>query len=286
MSMDKMMGTSASKASEPANVAQQDDTNVTQQDNTNENSSSEISTPPEDTEKQDNPAYETHNNNPTNGLAPTSNNLASGYDPPSNNLDNESAPTSNNLTNGDAPSDDTRSCNGHHALAANAHAHTLSPAAGLNLPLPAANVEAKYSNEVPLVDEAMADTEQIRPAKKQKQESSSMDASPDISDDGTTSSANKEIHGSVQVSSASGDGTGTNDVIANTESAPTSTSTTDDIHPSIAEIIKLEDIPDVVEPLKSLTLLDMAGKFSPASKSLLYEFVILRHDSVFISERA
>ena len=286
MSIDKMMGTSASKASEPANVAQQDDTNVAQQDNTNENSSSEISTPPEDTEKQDNPAYETHNNNLTNELAPTSNhNLASGYDPPSINLDNESAPTSNNLTNGDAPSDDTRRCNGHHAMAANAHA--LSPAAGLNLPLPAANVEAKYSNEVPLVDEAMADTEQIRPAKKQKQDSSSMDASPDISDDGgTTSSANKEINGSVQVSSDSGDGTGTNDVIANNESAPTSTSTTDDIHPSIAEIIKLEDIPDVVEPLKSLTLLDMAGKFSPASKSLLYEFVILRHDSVFISERA
>ena len=59
MSIDKMMGTSASKASEPANVAQQDDTNVAQQDNTNtnENSSPEISTAPEHTEKQDNPAY-------------------------------------------------------------------------------------------------------------------------------------------------------------------------------------------------------------------------------------
>ena len=269
------MGTSALKATEPANVAQQDDTNVAQQDNTNENSSSENSTPPEDAEMQDTPAYDTtHNINPTIGFAPTSNNVAIGYEPPSNNLDNESAPASTNLTNVDTPSDDTRSSNGdQHALAANAHVPTLlAPAAGvLNLPLPAANNEAKYSNEVPLVDEAMTDTEQTRPAKKQKQGSSSMDASPDISDDsGTISSANKEINGSVQVSSASGDGTGTNDVVANIESAPTATSITDDIHPSIAEIIKLEDIPDVVEPLKFLTLRDMVGKFSPASKSLIY----------------
>eukprot|EP00579_Thalassiosira_antarctica_P013025 CAMPEP_0201943294 /NCGR_PEP_ID=MMETSP0903-20130614/50800_1 /ASSEMBLY_ACC=CAM_ASM_000552 /TAXON_ID=420261 /ORGANISM="Thalassiosira antarctica, Strain CCMP982" /LENGTH=210 /DNA_ID=CAMNT_0048485935 /DNA_START=260 /DNA_END=889 /DNA_ORIENTATION=- len=114
--------------------------------------------------------------------------------------------------------------------------------------------EANGSRKIPLADESIED--ELRPAKKQKQESSSMDVSPDTSDNGATSASNKDANELVQVAPDRNDAA----TAPATGAAPTFTDDTDYssiIHPSIAEIIKLEEMP-AVEPLESLTLRDMA----------------------------
>jgi hypothetical protein len=102
--------------------------------------------------------------------------------------------------------------------------------------------EPNGTNEACLTDKSMKDDQ--RPIKRQKQESSSMDDSPALpATSGRTSAA------------------------LGTAEAPTAlTTSTDDIddysdmiHPSVAEIIKLEAIPSV-EPLGCLSHREVAGK--------------------------
>lgn len=139
--------------------------------------------------------------------------------------------------------------------------------------IPSANeANGSRARDVPLADESMED--ELRPAKKQKQRDSSMSMdvseSPYASESGVTSTPNNDANELVQVEPVStdaataSDDTGTVPVKAG--SAPT-TSTDDDVgdyrsivHPNVAEIIKLEDIP-AVKPLENLTIRDMAGEF-------------------------
>eukprot|EP00571_Detonula_confervacea_P017395 CAMPEP_0172301418 /NCGR_PEP_ID=MMETSP1058-20130122/3317_1 /TAXON_ID=83371 /ORGANISM="Detonula confervacea, Strain CCMP 353" /LENGTH=1216 /DNA_ID=CAMNT_0013011523 /DNA_START=309 /DNA_END=3959 /DNA_ORIENTATION=- len=111
---------------------------------------------------------------------------------------------------------------------------------------------ANGSIEVPLADESMEN--ELRPAKKQKQDaSSSMDVSLDTSVRDATSTSNTDEDELVQVAPAiTHSGTDPNaGSVSNIEDYSSI------IHPSVAEIIKLEDIP-AVEPLECLTLRDMA----------------------------
>ena len=128
----------------------------------------------------------------------------------------------------------------------------------------------------PLANEGM-DT-QLRPAKKQKQEGSaaSMDVSPDTSSD-TTSTSNGSIlvvqppvsvsapplaSAPIPVKTPMADA---NAPVSTPAATPVPTAAADSnaapssvIHPSIAEIIKLEEIPTSVEHLECLSLRDMA----------------------------
>ena len=110
--------------------------------------------------------------------------------------------------------------------------------------------------ESPLADEAT--DEEIRPVKKQKQDDPSEEVVP--ADASTTSST---------VSRSDNNGIGL--VQASPVRTPTSNDAIDDdcdviIHPSIAEIIKLEDIPSTVKPLEYLTLRETVGKLVPICK--------------------
>ena len=123
------------------------------------------------------------------------------------------------------------------------------------LPEPAAaEAEADGTREIPLAGETIME-EELRPAKKQKQAETtpSMDVSPDTSSaSGAMSvSPNKDDNQppTVDADAASTDAAST-DNDANADSGT--------IHHSVAEVIKLEDIPDSVQPLESLTLRDMA----------------------------
>lgn len=151
---------------------------------------------------------------------------------------------------------------------ANGNAGGQAPAAPA-MDIPSANeANGLRARDVPLADESMED--ELRPAKKQKQRDSSMSMdvseSPYASESGVTSTPNNDANELVQVEPVStdaataSDDTGTVPVKAG--SAPT-TSTDDDVgdvHPNVAEIIKLEDIP-AVSPLENLTIRDMAGEF-------------------------
>ena len=92
---------------------------------------------------------------------------------------------------------------------------------------------------------AQEEKDEVRPTKKQKQDGlSSMDVSSESNISGGATANITEKNDVVQVEPSESDNA----------DKPT------DIHPSIAEIIKLEDIPDQVEPLECLTLREMVGK--------------------------
>ncbi len=125
--------------------------------------------------------------------------------------------------------------------------------------------------ESPLAGDSMED--EMRPVKKQKQ----VDLSDNIPDStttaGTVSSSNKNANELIQVSHV-----------------PTPTPTSNDaieynrviIHPSIAEIMKLEDIPSV-EPLEYLTLRETAGKLLPVFLLFLLAQIIVQYIHNFSS---
>jgi hypothetical protein len=93
---------------------------------------------------------------------------------------------------------------------------------------------------------AQEEKDEVRPTKKQKQDGLSlMDVSSESNISGGASTANS---------------TEKNDVVQVEPSESDNADKPTDIHPSIAEIIKLEDIPDQVEPLECLTLREMVGK--------------------------
>lgn len=142
--------------------------------------------------------------------------------------------------------------------------------------LPAANDQANNTSlvpetKVPLQESSMAEKDNYtRPAKKQKQDTSSMDVSLDKSDTaGDTSAVNNNSKESAQVAKQASDES--NQVVAepvregttdsSQEAAPSTanpTTTANGILPSIAEIIHLEDLPEEVLPLECLTLRDVA----------------------------
>lgn len=106
--------------------------------------------------------------------------------------------------------------------------------------------EIKVDNHVAPVGSNLADEsidDAMRPAKKLKPDY----PSDDVSDEATSDTSENVLNGSIQVK----------------PDLPTSRDSIDDycsiIHPSIAEIIKLEDIPSV-EPLEYLSIRDTAGK--------------------------
>ena len=134
--------------------------------------------------------------------------------------------------------------------------------------IPAA-ADANGTREIPLAGETIME-EELRPAKKQKQAETtpSMDVSPDTSSaSGAMSvSPNKDDNQpTVDADAASTDDANQPPTVdadaASTDAASTDNDANADsgtIHHSVAEVIKLEDIPDSVQPLESLTLRDMA----------------------------
>jgi acetoin utilization deacetylase AcuC-like enzyme len=107
-----------------------------------------------------------------------------------------------------------------------------APAIGV----PAANIESNATNESYLTGETMEDDQ--RPVKRQKQGSSSMDVSPASPVSGTSFTVNTVV------------------ALRNADAVDVEDYSSI-IHPSVAEIIKLEFIPSV-EPLECLSLRDMA----------------------------
>jgi hypothetical protein len=129
--------------------------------------------------------------------------------------------------------------------------------------VPAANIEPNATNESYLTDESMEDDP--RPVKRQKQERSSMDVSPASPVSGIAPTVDKVF------------------ALENTHARSALTTSTDDIddyssiiHPSVAEIIKLEIIP-AVEPLECLSLRDMAGKLVSCPKHNTLSIVHLKN---------
>ncbi len=115
------------------------------------------------------------------------------------------------------------------------------------------------TNEACLTDKSMEDDQ--RSIKRQKTEILSMDDSPALPVTcGTTSAA-----------------LGTADApTALTTSADDIDDYSDMIHPSVAEIIKLESIPSV-EPLECLSLREMAGKLDYYCPPILQAFLFGAH---------
>lgn len=105
---------------------------------------------------------------------------------------------------------------------------------------------------------------EFRPAKKHKPDSLSRVLSTEVPNDVIESVSNKDSNGQVQVAPVSNDSATTTATAADTaatagshiSSNGTEESRTS-IHPSIAEIIKLEELP-AVKPLESLTFRDIA----------------------------
>ena len=228
--------------------------------------------PPKSSESVENAARLDVDNNTANGT--------------SNMMDVEKQDETSNSSNGNlqmngvstattARSNDESTVNGglvpsNHATGSSANGQALAAAN-----LPAANDQANNSSvperKVPLQESTMAEQENdLRPAKKQKQDTSSMDVSLDKSDTaGDTSAVNNNSKESAQVAKQASDES--NQVVAepvregttdsSQEAAPSTanpTTTANGILPSIAEIIHLEDLPEEVLPLECLTLRDVA----------------------------
>ena len=104
--------------------------------------------------------------------------------------------------------------------------------------------------ESPFADDPM-DDDGMRPNKKQKQDDPSEDSDvPDASTaSGTASRSVEAADSAIKLTTVHGPVPISNDEVDDGN----------DIHPSIAEIIKLEDIP-AVEPLEYLTIRETAGK--------------------------
>lgn len=100
----------------------------------------------------------------------------------------------------------------------------------------------------PFAEDPM-DDDGMRPNKKQKQDVASEDVPHASTASGTTSRSVEAADGSIKLTPVHGPVPISNDEVDDGN----------DIHPSIAEIIKLEDIP-AVEPLEYITIREIAGK--------------------------
>ena len=90
----------------------------------------------------------------------------------------------------------------------------------------------------------------VRPVKRQKQEDLPMDNSPDVPVSSIASKLPDNVAAQGNTDSGSALSTPANDIVDYSSI----------IHPSVAEIINLEFIPEV-EPLECLSIREMAGKF-------------------------
>ncbi|KAL9187806.1 hypothetical protein ACHAXT_006184 [Thalassiosira profunda] len=144
----------------------------------------------------------------------------------------------------------------------NAVSNGQSAAAPAAMDAPSA--AARDTNGVPLADDTM-DGSELRPAKKQKLD---MDVSSDVSENTAPNPSREEnVAASAEPLTNGIDTSATPTGFPDSSAAPSPSASASDnaetngssiIHPSIAEIIKLEEIPPEVLPLESLTLREMA----------------------------